>query len=63
MRARSVGLDKPFPGAEHRFPWMSEMMDLKKEKNFFETRVTDYRTGGALSDWGDNEMPKSVMDR
>jgi ribonucleoside-diphosphate reductase beta chain len=28
---------------------MSEMMDLRKEKNFFETRVTDYQTGGALS--------------
>ncbi|MCH1549805.1 MAG: hypothetical protein L7T19_01470, partial [Pseudomonadales bacterium] len=25
------------------------IMDLKKEKNFFETRVTDYQTGGALS--------------
>jgi ribonucleoside-diphosphate reductase beta chain len=22
---------------------------LKKEKNFFETRVTDYQTGGALT--------------
>lgn len=30
------------------FPWMSEMTDLKKEKNFFETRVTDYKTGGNL---------------
>jgi len=30
------------------FPWMSEIMDLKKEKNFFETRVTEYQTGGEL---------------
>ena len=28
---------------------VSEMIDLKKEKNFFETRVIDYQTGGALS--------------
>ena len=28
---------------------MSEMMDLKKEKNFFETRVTEYQTGGTLN--------------
>jgi ribonucleoside-diphosphate reductase beta chain len=28
---------------------MSEIMDLKKEKNFFETRVTEYQTGGALN--------------
>jgi ribonucleoside-diphosphate reductase beta chain len=32
---------------------MSEMIDLKKEKNFFETRVTEYQTGGAL-DWDDD---------
>ena len=32
---------------------MSEMMDLKKEKNFFETRVTEYQTGGALK-WDDD---------
>jgi len=28
---------------------MSEVMDLKKEKNFFETRVIEYQTGGALT--------------
>ncbi len=33
------------------FPWMSETMDLSKEKNFFETRVTEYQSGGSL-DWG-----------
>jgi ribonucleoside-diphosphate reductase beta chain len=38
-----------FPGATNPFPWMSEMIDLKKEKNFFETRVTEYQSGGALS--------------
>jgi ribonucleoside-diphosphate reductase beta chain len=31
------------------FPWMSETIDLKKEKNFFETRVTEYQSGGALN--------------
>ena len=30
------------------FSWMSEAMDLKKEKNFFETRVIEYQNGGAL---------------
>lgn len=37
-----------FYGSENPFPWMSEVIDLKKEKNFFETRVTEYQTGGAL---------------
>jgi len=35
-------------GVKNPFPWMSEIMDLKKEKNFFETRVTEYQTGGEL---------------
>ena len=36
-------------GGGKRYGWMSEMIDLKKEKNFFETRVTEYQTGGALA--------------
>src|SRR5690242_14182544 len=48
-RAQQIGLDVLFPGATNPFPWMSELIDLKKEKNFFETRVIEYQTGGALS--------------
>jgi ribonucleoside-diphosphate reductase beta chain len=48
-RAQQIGLDVLFPGAANPFPWMSELIDLKKEKNFFETRVIEYQTGGALS--------------
>ncbi|HEY0842863.1 ribonucleotide-diphosphate reductase subunit beta [Methylotenera sp.] len=48
-RCQQIGLDVLYPGATNPFPWMSEMIDLKKEKNFFETRVTEYQTGGALS--------------
>jgi ribonucleoside-diphosphate reductase beta chain len=28
---------------------MSETIDLGKEKNFFESRVTEYRSGATLS--------------
>jgi ribonucleoside-diphosphate reductase beta chain len=48
-RCQQIGLDMLYPGATNPFPWMAEMIDLKKEKNFFETRVTEYQTGGALS--------------
>lgn len=48
-RCIQIGLSEQYPGATNPFPWMSEMMDLKKEKNFFETRVTEYQAGGALS--------------
>lgn len=48
-RCQQIGVDILYPGASNPFPWMAEMIDLKKEKNFFETRVTEYQTGGALS--------------
>ena len=48
-RLTQIGLSEQFPGVENPFPWMSEIMDLRKEKNFFETRVTEYQVGGALS--------------
>jgi ribonucleoside-diphosphate reductase beta chain len=48
-RCQQIGVDALFPGASNPFPWMSEMIDLKKERNFFETRVIEYQTGGALS--------------
>ncbi|MBJ3775613.1 ribonucleotide-diphosphate reductase subunit beta [Acuticoccus sp. 2012] len=48
-RCAQLGLAPVFGPAENPFPWMSEAMDLRKEKNFFETRVTEYQTGGALA--------------
>ena len=48
-RLVQIGLPEEFPNAENPFPWMSEIMDLRKEKNFFETRVIEYQTGGALT--------------
>ena len=48
-RLVQIGLPEQFSDAKNPFPWMSEIMDLRKEKNFFETRVIEYQTGGALS--------------
>src|SRR5690554_4779953 len=48
-RCQQIGIDTLFPHEENPFPWMAEMIDLKKERNFFETRVIEYQTGGALS--------------
>ena len=47
-RAQQIGLEKLFDSEENTFPWMAEMVDLKKEKNFFETRVIEYQAGGTL---------------
>ncbi|WP_240322629.1 ribonucleotide-diphosphate reductase subunit beta [Austwickia chelonae] len=48
-RCGQLGLAPLYGEDENPFPWMSESMDLVKEKNFFETRVTEYQTGGSLS--------------
>jgi ribonucleoside-diphosphate reductase beta chain len=47
-RLERVGLPAQF-GSQNPFPWMSETIDLSKKKNFFETRVTEYQTGGSLN--------------
>lgn len=48
-RLERIGLPKMY-FKENPFPWMSQSTDLNKEKNFFETRVTEYQTAGSL-DW------------
>ncbi|MCP5209326.1 MAG: ribonucleotide-diphosphate reductase subunit beta [Hahellaceae bacterium] len=48
-RARQLNLTEPFPGATLRLDWLDEQASMRKEKNFFETRVTEYQTGAALS--------------
>jgi ribonucleoside-diphosphate reductase beta chain len=48
-RLTQIGLEEEFKGVTNPFPWMSEIIDLRKEKNFFETRVTEYQVGGALN--------------
>lgn len=47
-RLERIGLESLY-GTENPFPWMSQSTDLSKEKNFFETRVTEYQTGASLS--------------
>ncbi|MDR1424590.1 MAG: ribonucleotide-diphosphate reductase subunit beta [Azoarcus sp.] len=48
-RARQMSLAEPFPGAKAELPWLDEQANLRKEKNFFETRVNEYQTGGTLA--------------
>ena len=48
-RAKQLGFDEPFPGAQCALPWLDEQSNVRKEKNFFETRVTEYQTGGGLN--------------
>jgi ribonucleoside-diphosphate reductase beta chain len=47
-RLERIGLE-PIYGSKNPFPWMSETIDLNKEKNFFETRVNEYQSASTLS--------------
>ena len=55
-RLEQIGLSSVYSANDNPFPWMAEMIDLRKEKNFFESRVTEYQTGGALKwEGGDSD--------
>lgn len=47
-RMRQVGMPDPYPNAVEGIPWLDEQVNLRKEKNFFETRPNEYMSGGAL---------------
>ena len=47
-RARQLRIEEPFPGAECALPWLDEQSNLRKEKNFFETKVTEYQSGALV---------------
>ena len=49
-RLEGLGLSFRYPNDKNPFPWLSETIDLQKQKNFFETKVTDYQNAGALDD-------------
>jgi ribonucleoside-diphosphate reductase beta chain len=55
-RLVGVGLPPINPGLINPLPWLAEMMDIKKEQNFFEGRVTEYQKAGALATVSDDEL-------
>ena len=44
------------PGVENPLPWLAELMDVRKEQNFFEGRVTEYQKASALALVADDEL-------
>jgi len=55
-RLEGVGLKPLNPGVKNPFPWLAEMMDIKKEQNFFEGRVTEYQKASSLDLVNDDEL-------
>jgi len=55
-RLEGVGLAPLSPGAGNPLPWLAELMDIRKEQNFFEGRVTEYQKASALAAVADEEL-------
>ncbi|MEO0444695.1 MAG: ribonucleotide-diphosphate reductase subunit beta [Verrucomicrobiota bacterium] len=55
-RLTGVGLEPLHAGVANPFPWLAEMMDIKKEQNFFEGRVTEYQKASSLEAVDDSEL-------
>ena len=49
-RLEGLGMSFRYDSNKNPFPWLSETIDLDKQKNFFETKVTEYQNAGALDD-------------
>ncbi|MCU0315891.1 MAG: ribonucleotide-diphosphate reductase subunit beta [Fimbriimonadaceae bacterium] len=55
-RLEGCGLPLLNPGVSNPLPWLAELMDIKKEQNFFEGRVTEYQKSSALGSVNDDEL-------
>lgn len=55
-RLEGVGLDPLVVNAQNPLPWLAEMMDIKKEQNFFEGRVTEYQKASSLEIESDDDL-------
>lgn len=55
-RLEGVGLAPLNPGVENPLPWLAELMDVRKEQNFFEGRVTEYQKASSLAAVSDDEL-------
>jgi len=55
-RLNSCGLEELTPGIKNPLPWLAELMDIKKEQNFFEGRVTEYQKASSLETVDDDEL-------
>lgn len=55
-RLEGCGLPALHPGVQNPLPWLAELMDIKKEQNFFEGRVTEYQKSSALGTVSDDEL-------
>ena len=55
-RLTSLGLPALSSVKNNPFLWLDEVIFLKKEKNFFETRVIEYQTSGSVKNTNEDDL-------
>jgi ribonucleoside-diphosphate reductase beta chain len=55
-RLNSIGLPSLSQVRDNPFLWLDEVIFLRKEKNFFETRVTEYQTSGSVKNSSEDDL-------
>jgi ribonucleoside-diphosphate reductase beta chain len=55
-RLEGCGLPPQNPGIKNPFPWLSEAIEVGKEQNFFEGRVTEYQKASSLESVDDDDL-------
>jgi ribonucleoside-diphosphate reductase beta chain len=55
-RLAGLGLPTLSKVRTNPFGWLDEVIFLKKEKNFFETRVTEYQTSGSVKNSNEDDL-------
>jgi ribonucleoside-diphosphate reductase beta chain len=55
-RLEAIGLEPLARKTENPLPWLAELMDIRKEQNFFEGRVTEYQKSSSLALVSDDEL-------
>lgn len=55
-RLEGVGLPTLNPPVKNPLPWLAELMDIRKEANFFETKVTEYQKKSSLHPVNDDDL-------
>lgn len=55
-RLAGLGLPTLSQVKANPFAWLDEVIFLRKEKNFFETRVTEYQTSGSVKNTSEDDL-------
>ena len=62
-RLEGVGLNPSTPGAQNPFPWLAEMMDIRRSRTFSRDKVTEYQKSSSSPPLTTTNVPPNRVDR